>query len=146
MHRPVEEQNEQQEQMIMAEQIPMEEEQAVEEQDVKGQCPSCRFQCSKIQRNELARLPRCEWKLANNSFLLHGFYNYHHLALIDDGKGLRLGVPGIYHPQEAKAASAFGFAEFIPIQEIDLELMEDEGDESEQFGYWCRYVKGPRAF
>ena len=146
MHRPVEEQNEQQEQMIMAEQIPMEEEQAVEEQDVKGQCPSCRFQCSKIQRNELARLPRCEWKLANNSFLLHGYYNYHHLALIDDGKGLRLGVPGIYHPQEAKAASAFGFAEFIPIQEIDLELTEDEGDESEQFGYWCRYVKGPRAF
>ena len=33
----------------------------------------------KITRQEIAGLPRKEWKLANNHFLLHGYYNYHHL-------------------------------------------------------------------
>lgn len=97
--------------------------------------------CSKIQRSELARLPRCEWKWSNNSFLLHGYYNYHHLVLLDDGERLRLGVPGIYHPQEAKAAGAFGFSEFVPIRDIRIELTEEEKNDQEQFGYWCRYVK-----
>lgn len=99
------------------------------------------FQCSKIQRSELARLPRCEWKWSNNSFLLHGYYNYHHLVLLEDGERLRLGVPGIYHPQEAKAAGAFGFSEFVPIGDIRIELKEEEKNDQEPFGYWCRYVK-----
>ena len=105
--------------------------------------PASQFQCTKIQRNELARLPRCEWKLSNNNFLLHGYYNYHHLALIDDGERLRLGVPGIYHPQEAKAAAACGFPEFIPSDDLDIGLADDEKNGQEQFGYWCRYVKRP---
>lgn len=50
----------------------------------------------KIQRGEISILPRCEWKLANNNFLLHGYYNYRHLVLIDEGNQLKLGVPGIY--------------------------------------------------
>ena len=41
-----------------------------------------RLQCRKIRRNDLGELARGEWKLANNSFLLHGYYNYHHLLLI----------------------------------------------------------------
>lgn len=41
---------------------------------------TCRFRCTKIQRQDLSRLIRREWQLANNSFLLHGYYNYHHLA------------------------------------------------------------------
>lgn len=102
-----------------------------------------RFQCTKIQRNNLARLPRCEWKWANNSFLLHGYYNYHHLALINDGEKFRLGVPGIYHPQEAKAASTFGFMEFIPYEDMNMDLTDDEKSSQEQFGYWCRPVKRP---
>ena len=68
--------------------------------DQKEQEAENHFRCTKIQRNDLAVLPRCEWKWANNSFLLHGYYNYHHLAFIDDGEKFRLGVPGIYHPQE----------------------------------------------
>ncbi len=102
-----------------------------------------RFQCTKIQRNDLARLPRCEWKWANNSFLLHGYYNYHHLALINDGEKFRLGVPGIYHPQEAKAAGTFGFMEFIPYEDMNMDLTDDEKSSQEQFGYWCRPVKRP---
>ena len=100
-----------------------------------------RFSCTKIQRNDIARLPRCEWKWANNSFLLHGYYNYHHLAIIHDNDRYRLGVPGIYHPQEAKAANTFGFSEFIPYQDMDMNLTDDEKSSQKRFGYWCRPIK-----
>ena len=109
--------------------------------DTAEPMPKEHLRCTKIQRNDLARLPRCEWKWANNSFLLHGYYNYHHLAIIDDGERYRLGVPGIYHPQEAKAASTFGFSEFIPYKDTDVDLADDEKSRQEQFGYWCRPIK-----
>jgi len=109
--------------------------------DVEEQKPAEHFQCTKIQRNDIARLPRCEWKWANNSFLLHGYYNYHHLAIIHDGEKYWLGVPGIYHPQEAKAASTFGFTEFIPYEDINMDLTDDEKSSQERFGYWCRPIK-----
>lgn len=87
-------------------------------------------------------LPRCEWKHANNSFLVHGYYNYHHLILtVCDGQ-LKLGVPGVYHPQEAKAAESFGFPEFLPFEETGLALTEEETNDRETFGYWCRDVRG----
>ncbi len=95
-----------------------------------------RIHCVKIQRRDLARLPRCEWKLANNSFLLHGCYNYHHLAFLEYKDQLWLGVPGIYHPQEARAAEAMGFPEFIYRKDTDA-----SSEEEEDFGYWCRRVK-----
>ena len=87
----------------------------------------------KIQREEIAKLPRCEWRLANNHFLIHGWRNYHHLALIEDDGKLFIGVPGIYHKREADAALAFGFPEF--------RSMPEEGVD-EEFGYWCRQVRG----
>ena len=85
-----------------------------------------RRQIMKIQRGEISILPRCEWKLANNNFLLHGYYNYRHLVLIDEGNQLKLGVPGIYHEREARAA-----------------LEPQERNENQQFGYWCRQVRRP---
>lgn len=102
------------------------------------------FLCTKIQRKDLARLPRCEWKLSNNSFLLHGYYNYHHLVFLDDGEWLRVGVPGIYHPKEQKAAEAFGFSEFIRRRDIAVELEKEEREEDDGFGYWCRCVRRQR--
>lgn len=95
----------------------------------------------KIQRRDIAKLPRSEWRLANNSFLLHGYYNYHHLIIIDEGDGLWLGIPGIYHPREARAAEAFGFPRFIRPGNEDVELSEDEKNDTDDFGYWCRQVK-----
>ena len=74
----------------------------------------------KIQRGEISILPRCEWKLANNNFLLHGYYNYRHLVLIDEGNQLKLGVPGIYHEREARAAATFGFPEFIAEADVNV--------------------------
>lgn len=94
---------------------------------------------SKMQRKDLVNLPRCEWRLSNNSFLLHGYYNYHHLILIEEGQERKIGVPGIYHEQEEKAAASFGFCEFIPREELEIELPEEQLEET--FGYWCRPVK-----
>ena len=45
----------------------------------------------KITRQELAGLPRKEWKLANNHFLLHGYYNYHHLVSFEKKGNAGLG-------------------------------------------------------
>ena len=102
-----------------------------------------RRQIMKIQRGEISILPRCEWKLANNNFLLHGYYNYRPLVLIDEGNQLKLGVPGIYHEREARAAATFGFPEFIAEADVNVTLEPQERNENQQFGYWCRQVRRP---
>lgn len=135
------------EDVLKEETAPAEQEPLLEEEKETAAAEEKRqvFFCQKIQRNELAKLPRCEWKLSNNSFLLHGYYNYHHLMLLDDGEWLRLGVPGLFHPKEAKAAQAFGFPEFIRRRDIEVELEDEEQEDEEKFGYWCRCVKRKAA-
>lgn len=94
----------------------------------------------KIQRQDLSRLPRKEWRIANNSFLLHGFYNYHHLLYIEEDGNVWIGVPGIYHEKEQEAARAFGFPEFRRLENHEIELEESETNTYEDFGYWCRQI------
>ena len=94
----------------------------------------------KITRAELSTLPRKFWSLANNSFLLHGCHNYHHLLLIKEKDHLWLGVPGLYDPREAHMANLFGFPQFTSSYISILELTEDECENSESFGHWCRYL------
>ena len=101
---------------------------------------TCRFRCTKIQRQDLSRLIRREWQLANNSFLLHGYYNYHHLAFLQEGENLYLGVPGVYSEKERRAAQAFGFPGFVNYEEEMLDLPEREKEDRADFGYWCRQV------
>lgn len=113
------------------------------ENDSTDKAEDSRRQIMKIQRGEISILPRCEWKLANNNFLLHGYYNYRHLVLIDEGDQLKLGVPGIYHEQEARAAATFGFPEFIAEADVNVMLEPQERNENQQFGYWCRQVRRP---
>lgn len=121
------------------------EDMVMEETEVDTYLPPSTPRVEKICRQDIARLPRCEWRLANNSFLLHGCHNYHHLILLDEGDVLWLGVPGIYRRREAKAAESFGFSRFVRLKE---ELGEDiagktmgEEDWGEDFGYWCRKVR-----
>ena len=92
---------------------------------------SSKLNVRRITRQDIALLPRCEWRLANNSFLLHGYYNYHYLVLIEEEEGLWLGVPGVYHKREEKAAQNFGFSSFLKVSD----------EEKEPFGYWCRKVR-----
>ena len=42
----------------------------------------------------------------------------------------------------AKAAESFGFPEFLPFEETGLALTEEETNDKETFGYWCRDVRG----
>lgn len=111
-------------------------------QEVEEYIPPKNRSYEKIQRQDLARLPRKEWRLANNSFLLHGFYNYHHLLYIEEDGNCWIGVPGIFHEKEQDVARAFGFPQFHRITEGDLELAPEETNTYEDFGYWCRTVQG----
>ena len=94
----------------------------------------------KITRKDIAKLPRREWKLANNNFLLHGCYNYHHLISFEKEGKCWLGVPGIYDVREQRAAGAFGFGQFMKPEEGEISLTDDEKNSEENFGYWCRQV------
>ena len=55
-------------------------------------------------------------KLVNNSFLLHGFYNYGHMILgklsEEQDAPIYIGVPGVYYEREKQAAQMFGFVGF----------------------------------
>ena len=55
-------------------------------------------------------------KLIQNSFLLHGFYNYGHMILgkLTEEKDapIYIGVPGVYYEREKQAAQMFGFVGF----------------------------------
>lgn len=88
--------------------------------------------CVKIEPKDIGYLPMGAWGLSNNSFLLHGFYCYHHLifAKMVDHYGCRyiIGVPGIYHSREQFMARMFGFESFKSIRKRELK----QGD----FGYW----------
>ena len=97
----------------------------------------------KIQRQDLSRLPRREWRIANNSFLLHGFYNYHHLLYIEEDENIWIGVPGIFHEKEQEAAKSFGFPNFRRLTNNQIQLEENEKNTYEDFGYWCRQI--PKA-
>lgn len=69
--------------------------------------------------------------LVNNSFLLHGFYNYRYLILGKE-QDFYLGVPGVFYEREKMVALMFGF-----------EAFECEGGEAEEgkFGYYLRKVE-----
>lgn len=76
------------------------------------------------------------YKLANNSFLLHGYYNYKHLILtrIRERNQMRyyIGVPGNFYEREKRTAVMFGFESF----ECAIEPA-GEGD----FGYYMMPVE-----
>ena len=88
--------------------------------------------CVKIEPKDIGLLPKELWTLSSNSFLLHGFYCYHHLifAKMQGANGPRyvLGIPGIFHNREKFMAKMFGFESFKSIRRRDVR----QGD----FGYW----------
>ena len=49
--------------------------------------------------------------LVNNSFLLHGFYNYRYVILGKE-QNFYLGVPGVFYEREKMVAQMFGFEAF----------------------------------
>lgn len=66
--------------------------------------------------NDFVILPQKYYKLANNSFLLHGYHNYKHLILKKtEYRGENkyyIGVPGNFYEREKQVAVMFGFESF----------------------------------
>lgn len=90
--------------------------------------------CLKIDLKDLEYLPRENWILGNNSFLLHGFYNFRYLLLAKMAEGkYMLGVPGMFHNNERFMAAMFGFDHFKPVKEYK--------QLTGHFGYWYQWIK-----
>jgi hypothetical protein len=95
-----------------------------------------------IEITDIRKLPRRNWYLCNNSFLVHGFFNYHYLILKTverDGQTQKfLGVPGIYEQPERMMALLFGFPEFEAAQPTNSAGVQTSDSENANgvFGYW----------
>ena len=103
----------------------------------------------RIDINDIRTLPSANWYLCNNSFLIHGFFNYKYLVIKEIEENGRkksyLGVPGIFERPERTMALLFGFPKFepevsalqgnanIPVMTVSEEIQDiPEGT----FGYW----------
>lgn len=89
-----------------------------------------------IRPTDFVLLSSESYKTANNSFLLHGFYNYQHLILVREEKRgetfYYVGTPGIFYEREKQVAIMFGFRSFECAKEP-----AQEGD----FGYYLMRVQ-----
>ena len=89
--------------------------------------------CVRIEIKDVRLLPEKYWSMINNSFLLHGFFNYRYLVFGRIGQHWFIGVPGIYQNQEHVMASIFGFPDFLP--------QKQKNEQGEQPGYWYRTLE-----
>lgn len=99
--------------------------------------------CIQIELKDLRELPKRYWYLGNNSFLLHGFFNYQYLVIGRTGEGRWfIGVPGIYQRQERVMAAIFGFPEFIEMcTEEEQEEKKENNEPLNHMGCWYRYIE-----
>ena len=89
-------------------------------------------ECVQLRPCDLVRLQQANCRVGRNTFLQHGFYQYHHLLLARDQEGrCILGVPGVVNAQERYMAGMFAFDRFKPANGYDR---------GRQFGYWCREI------
>ena len=88
----------------------------------------------RIEPKDIGTFPMEYWYLANNSFLLHGYYCYRHLLFIkmQDEKEViyAIGIPGNSISRERFMANMFGFSNFMPVKE--------KGKAG--FGYWWKMI------
>ncbi|WP_442855566.1 DUF6128 domain-containing protein [Clostridium sp. Marseille-P2415] len=91
-----------------------------------------------VKPQDIGLLPRESWVYGNNSFLLHGYYNYRYLILAkllnpNGTPRYLLGIPGHYYSNERYMASMFGFPNFV--------LSKEQPMEDGRFGFWYTDVK-----
>lgn len=95
------------------------------------------LECVRIEPRDIGILPMESWILGNNSFLLHGYYNFRHLIFARRKKDNRdqyiLGVPGTYENREKFIANMFGFDEF---KTAKMKMFK-----TGEFGYWFIEIK-----
>ena len=91
-----------------------------------------------IRPQDIGNLPRENWIYGNNSFLLHGYYNFRYLILVrlhnENGcPRYLIGVPGHYYSNEKYMATMFGFPNFV--------LSKKQPPNDGRFGYWYTDIK-----
>lgn len=91
-----------------------------------------------IEPKDFVILREAYQRLVNNSFLLHGFYNYRHLILgrdyqlgAEEETCFYLGVPGVFFEREKMVAVMFGFEGFESAGPVEIG----------KFGYYLRRVE-----
>lgn len=89
------------------------------------------YDCVDIGLDELPKIKGADSSLINNSFVNHGYFNFHHLLLgKKDGNILVVGVPGVYNRREKMTANMFGFEKFKFSMRSDVCM--------NHFGYWYK--------
>ena len=135
---------------MVTELVPMiEEEEETEEQEIwsfseflehlpelKLPMDGMRRACCRMTLENMEHLPEEFLKLKENHFLLHGYYEYHHLLFAKlscrYGERYAIGVPGEFCYRNQYMAENFGFYDFAP-----LEPGRRRGG---AFGYWYTYL------
>lgn len=86
--------------------------------------------CLKVMPADIGRLPRPNWMLSNNGFLMYSFVKYRYIVFAKVTQGrYELWVPGNYEKSEELMAQMFGFYRFRSVKSQKA----GNGD----FGYWC---------
>ena len=95
------------------------------------------YDCVEVTPELLKQLPIEDDAVVNNSFLVHGYYNFKHILFgkvceNDNNTRYFIGVPGMYCNLERFMASMFGFCNFKKSHRSDYS--------NPYFGYWYQEI------
>ena len=95
------------------------------------------YDCVEVTPELLKQLPIEDDAVVNNSFLVHGYYNFKHILFgkvceNDNNTRYFIGVPGMYCIRERFMASMFGFCNFKKSHRSDYS--------NPYFGYWYQEI------
>ena len=95
------------------------------------------YDCVEVTPELLKQLPIEDDAVVNNSFLVHGYYNFKHILFgkvceNDNNTRYFIGVPGMYCNRERFMASMFGFSNFKKSHRSDYS--------NPYFGYWYQEI------
>ena len=95
------------------------------------------YDCVQVTPELLKQLPIEDDAVVNNSFLVHGYYNFKHILFgkvceNDNNTRYFIGVPGMYCNRERFMASMFGFCNFKKSHRSDYS--------NPYFGYWYQEI------
>lgn len=95
------------------------------------------YDCVEVTPELLKQLPIEDDAVVNNSFLVHGYYNFKHILFgkvceNDNSTRYFIGVPGMYCNRERFMASMFGFCNFKKSHRSDYS--------NPYFGYWYQEI------
>lgn len=95
------------------------------------------YDCVEVTPELLKQLPIEDDAVVNNTFLVHGYYNFKHILFgkvceNDNNTRYFIGVPGMYCNRERFMASMFGFCNFKKSHRSDYS--------NPYFGYWYQEI------